>query len=99
MSVRLSVIYAFGQSMTKCSEILQRIPFRPGEGHRIVFDPKFSPEGGVCPSYCWITTVSAFFRKSVRVIVSSIIQERKYIKTCTFYHWAQDILGYSKKNE
>jgi hypothetical protein len=31
------------------------------------------------------------------MIVSSIIRERKYIKTCAFCHWAQDILGYSKK--
>ena len=30
-------------------KILQGIPFRPGEGHRVVFDPKFSPEGGVYP--------------------------------------------------
>ena len=49
MFVCLFVLYAFGHGTTKCNEILHRIPFRPGEGHRVVFDPKFSPQGGVYP--------------------------------------------------
>jgi hypothetical protein len=49
LCVCLFIIYAFGHDMTKCNEILQAIPFRPGEGRRVVFNPKFSPQGGVCP--------------------------------------------------
>ena len=41
----LSVRYAFGHGTSKCNEILHGIPFRPEEGHRVVFDPKFSTQG------------------------------------------------------
>ena len=49
--VCLSILYAFGHDTSKCNEILHRIPFRPGEGYRVVFDPKFSHQGGVYLSY------------------------------------------------
>ena len=45
LSVCLFVRYAFGQGTTKCNEILHTIPFRPEEGHRIVFDRKFLLQG------------------------------------------------------
>ncbi len=49
------------------------------------------------PPIVGFTIVNIFSREFVRVIASSIIQEQKYTKTCAFCHWAQEILGYSKK--
>ena len=61
--VCLFVLYAFGHGTSKCNEILHRIPFRPGEGYRVVFDPKFSPQGGVYPSYSWIYYCKYLFQE------------------------------------
>jgi len=78
--VCLFVRYAFEHGTSKCNEILQGIPFRPGEGRRILFHPKFPSEGGEgLPLLCWITTVNAFSREFVRMIVYSIIRGRKSI--------------------
>ena len=77
--VCLFVLYAFGHGTTKCNEILHTIPFRPEEGHRIVFDPKFLPEGGVSLTIVGFTTVNAFFREFVRMIAYSITRGRKSI--------------------
>jgi hypothetical protein len=49
------------------------------------------------PPIVGFTIVNIFSREFVRVIASSIIQEQKYTKTCAFCHWAQEILGCSKK--
>ncbi len=57
------VIYAFGHGTTKCNEIWQGIPFRPAEGRRVVFNAKFSHQGGVCPSHCWIYYSKYFFKR------------------------------------
>ena len=90
--VCLFVLYAFGHGTTKCNEILHRIPFRPGEGYRVVFDPKFSPQGGVYPSYSWIYYCKYLFQEICACDCFSIVRERKYIKACVFCHWAQEIL-------
>ncbi len=77
MFVCLSVLYLLGHGTSKCNQTFQRIRFRPGEGHRVVFDPKFSPRGVFAPSHCWFTTVSAFSRESMRVIVLEFVTERR----------------------
>ena len=61
---------------------MHTIPFRPEEGHRIVFEPKFLPEGGVSLTIVGFTTVNAVSREFVRMIVYLITRERKsiYIK-------------------
>jgi hypothetical protein len=61
--VCLFVRYAFEHGTSKCNEILQGIPFRPGEGRRIIFDPKFPSQGGLCPSYCWIYYSKCLFQR------------------------------------
>jgi len=76
----LSVLHAFGHGTTKCNEILHTIPIRPGEGHRIVFEPKFLLEGGVSLTIVGFTTVNAFFREYVRMIVE------KYMKGVNLTH-------------
>jgi hypothetical protein len=57
------VRYAFEHGTSKCNEILQGIPFRPGEGRRILFDPKFPSEGGFAPSYSWIYYSKYLFQR------------------------------------
>jgi len=79
MFVCLFVLYAFGHGTSKCNEILHTIPFRPEEGHRIVFDPKLLPEGGVSPTIVGFTTENAVSREFVRMIVYSISRGRKSI--------------------
>ena len=69
MFICLSVLYAFGHGTTKCNEILQEILFRPEKGYRIVFDSKFSTQGDIWTPLCWITTVNAFSREPVCMIV------------------------------
>ena len=70
MFVCLFVLHAFGHGTTKCNEILYTIPFRPEEGHRIVFDQKFLLERGVFHTLVGFTTLYAFFRKFFRMILS-----------------------------
>ncbi len=84
MFVCLSVLYSFGHGTSKCNEILYRTPFRPGEGYRVVFDPKFSPQGGVHPSYSWIYYCKYLFHEICACDCFSIVRERKYIKACVF---------------
>jgi hypothetical protein len=63
--VCLCVIYAFGHDTTKCNEILDAISFRPEEGRRVVFNPKFSHGGDLPPPIVGFTTESAFSREFV----------------------------------
>jgi hypothetical protein len=58
------VIYAFGHDTSKCNETLQGILFRPGEGRKVVSNPKFSPQGGgVFAPYCWIYYSKCLFQR------------------------------------
>jgi hypothetical protein len=68
--VCLFVIHAFGHDTTKCNEILQAIPFQPGEGRRVVFNPKFSSQGWLPLTYCWIYYNNYPSREFVHVIIS-----------------------------
>ena len=69
------VRYAFEHDTTKCNEILQIISFRLGEGRRVVFNPKFLLEVGVCLTIVGFTIVNAFFREFARMIVLYIYKE------------------------
>ena len=55
--------------MTECNEILHAIPFRPEEGHRIVFDRKFLLQRGVFLTIVRFTTVNPFFGEVVRRMI------------------------------
>ena len=74
------VIYAFGHGTTKCNETLQAIPFRPGEGRRVVFDPKFSPQGMFGPLLLDYYSKCLFQER--RGVVKS--QNRPPIRICHF---------------
>ena len=80
-NVCLSVLYAFGHGTTKCNEILHTIPFRPGEGYRVVFDPKFSSQGGVYPPYSWICYCKYLFPEICTCDCYSMIRGGKSIPT------------------
>jgi hypothetical protein len=60
MSVCLFVLHALGHGATQCNKILLIIPFRPEEGHRIVFDPTILQEGAFFTIFGF-TTVNGFY--------------------------------------
>ena len=93
------VIYAFGHGMRECNQTLQGIPFRPGEGRRVVFDPKFSPHESVCP-----LPLLNYYRKCLFEGLCACDcflnnSRTKVDKNCAFCHWAPEILRYLKENE
>ena len=101
LSACLFVRYAFRHGTSKCNEIFQEISFRPGEGRRVVFDPKFTSQGGVCPPPLFNYYSKCLFRRICACDCFIVNYSRMQVNNnLNVFHWAQEnfrILGYSKK--